>query len=153
MQKAIQLLAAVLLAGFVSVASAQLRPYQDYTISDAVSTVTTVRVHANMQDKYLEGLRDTWVASNEVAKRLGYIKDYAIYASDLPASGDFNLLLVVRYRNTADLAPSRERYEAFMREWGEANEEKNKKFSSTVYPNIRDITGDYLMREITVKPR
>ena len=153
MHKAIQFFAAILLAGSASVANAQLRPYQDYTISESVSTVTAVRVHANMQDHYLEGLRDTWITSNEVAKRLGYIKDYAIYASDLPNSGDFNMLLVITYEDVGDLAPSQERYEAFMREWGEANQEKNEKISGTVYPNIRDITGDYLMRQITVKPR
>lgn len=148
-----RLLAAIALTGLSAPAMAQLNPYEDYTVSDTVSLVTTVRVHPNMMDRYLEGIRDTWVASNEVAQRLGQIQSYAIFVSDLPNSGDFNLLLVTRFANTADLAPNRERYEAFMREWGAANEEASEEISTTVYPNVRDITGDYLLRELTMTPR
>lgn len=148
-----KLLAAVALTSLSAPAMAQLTPYEDYTVSDTVSIVTTIRVHPNMMDHYLEGIRDTWVASNDVAQRLGHIQSYAIFISDLPNSGDFNLLLVTRFANTADLAPNRERYEAFMREWGTANEEASEEISTTVYPNIRDITGDYLFREVTMTPR
>lgn len=130
---------------------ARLTPYEDYTLSDTVSLVSAIRVKPNMMDHYLEGIRDTWVASNEVAKRLGHIQDYEIYISDLPNSGDFNLLLVTIFANTNDLAPNQERYQTFMREWGAANEEQSEELSSTVYPDIREITGDYQMRRLTIK--
>ena len=132
---------------------AQLEPYTDYNVSDAVSSVTTVKVDANMMDNYLEGLRDTWVASNEVALKLGQIESYAIYASDLPASGDFNLLLVVRFADTEDLAPNKARYDAFMKAWGDANQKQSRQISATVYPNIRKITGEYLLRELKLPPK
>ena len=67
-----------------------------------------------MDDAYLEGIKQTWAASNDVAKELGQIEEYWIYRSDLPQSGDFNLLLVIKYANTADLAPNKERYDAFI---------------------------------------
>ncbi len=131
-------------------AFADLQPWTDYTVSDAVWSVTTIKVHANMGDAYLEGLKKTWVASSEVAKKLGQIEDYHIYRSDLPESGDFNLLLVVKFKNTDQLAPSKARYEAFMKEWGA---ERNKETTATaqhMYPAMRDITGEYNMREITL---
>ena len=130
-------------------AFADLEPFKDYSISDAVYSVTTIKVHSNMEDAYLEGLKQTWVASNEVAKKLGQIEDYHIYRSDLPDSGNFNLMLVVKFKNNEMLPPNKARYEAFMKEWGE---ERNKKTTDTAqhaYPAMRDITGEYNVREIT----
>jgi hypothetical protein len=133
-----------------SVAFADLEPWKDYSVSDAIWQVTTIKVHANMDDAYLEGLQKTWVASNEVAKSLGQIEEYHIYRSDLPASGDFNLLLVVKYKNTDALAPSKARYDAFMKKWGEERNKKTTEIAQKEYPAMRDITGDYLVREITL---
>jgi hypothetical protein len=61
-----------------------------------------------------------------------------------------NLLLVVKFKNNEALAPNKARYEAFMKEWGA---ERNKKTTETAqkdYPGMRDITGEYNMREITL---
>jgi len=93
---------------------ADLEPWTDYEASDAVWLVTTVKVDTNMGDAYLEGIKQTWAASNEVAKELGQIEEYSIFRSDLENSGSFNLLLVIKFANTADLAPNKERYEAFI---------------------------------------
>ena len=133
-------------------AAAQLKPYTDYTVSDSVSSVTTVKVKENMVEDYLQGIRNTWVASNEVAKRLGQMHSYNVYVSDLPNSGDFNVMLVATFANTADLAPNKGRYEAFMKAWGTQNETMNRQTTTTVYPNLRTITGEYLMREVTFLP-
>jgi hypothetical protein len=134
-----------------TVAFADLEPWKDYTVSDSVWAVTTIKVYSNMEDAYLEGLKKTWVASSEIAKKLGQIEDYHIYRSDLPESGSFNLLLIVKFKNNDAMAPNKARYEAFMKEWGE---ERNKKTTDTAqheYPKLREITGEYNMREITLK--
>ena len=96
-------------------AAAQLKPYQDYTVSDSVSNVSTIKVKENMVEDYLQGIRNTWVASNAVAKQLGQMQDYKVYVSDLPNSGEFNVMLVATFANTSDLAPNRARYDAFMK--------------------------------------
>ncbi len=144
------LAAATMLASAVP-AHAQLEIYDDYDVSDAVWSISTVKVDANMGDYYLEGLRSTWIASNEVAKKLGQIEDYAIYGSDFPQSGDFNMMLVVQFANTADLAPNKAKYDAFMKTWGETKVKESRQISKDLYPKIRTITGDYLMRKIDVK--
>ena len=82
-----KVLGAVALTFVFSTASADLTPWEDYEESEAVWTVTTIKVAANMGDAYLEGLKNTWVAGNEVALKLGQIEDYKIYRSDLPESG------------------------------------------------------------------
>jgi hypothetical protein len=101
-------------------AFADLEPYKDYDVSDAVWSVTTVKVDPNMGDAYLEGIAQTWAASNKVAQELGQIESWSIFRSNLPESGHFNLLLVVKFANTSDLAPNKERYDAFMKAFGEA---------------------------------
>lgn len=136
---------------FASSAAADLTPWEDYEVSDAVWSVSTIKVHPNMDDAYLEGIKKTWVASNEVAKKLGQIEDYSIYRSDLPQSGDFNLLLVVKFANTADLAPNKARYETFMKEWGEAQAQETSDYAQQNYPAMREITGQYYLRKIEIK--
>jgi len=138
------------LTAFASVATADLEPWTDYDISSGVSNVTTVKVDSNMVDKYLEGLKATWAPANDVAVELGQIEGYNIYVSQLANSGDFNVILVVRMKDSADMQPNQDEYNAFMKKWGEAAQEQSDKIVMT-YPDIRTITGEYLMREITFK--
>ena len=138
------------LTGFASIASADLDPWTDYDISSGLSNVTTVKVDSNMIDKYLEGLKATWAPSNDVAVELGQIEGYNIYVSALANSGDFNVILVVRMKDAADMQPNQADYEAFMENWSEENQKLSDKIVVT-YPDIRKITGEYLMREITFK--
>lgn len=143
---------AALVFGLTSFAArADLEPWKDYDISDAVWSVTTVRVASNMGDAYLEGLRDTWVSGNEVSKKLGQIEDYWIYASDLPESGDFNMILVVKFKDTDALAPNKARYDAFMKAYTKEKSDKMTAKAQKDYPAMRELTGNYLMREIKLK--
>jgi len=132
-------------------AFADLEPYKDYEVSDAVWSITTVRVDANMDDAYLEGIKNTWATGNKVAQELGQIESWSIFRSDLPQSGDFNLLLVVKFANTSDLAPNKERYDAFMKKFGEDRSKETTEYAQKNYPAMRELTGQYLMREITLK--
>jgi hypothetical protein len=144
------LLVGLVLTGFASTASADLDPWTDYDISSSVSNVTTVKVDSNMIGKYLEGLKTTWAPSNDVAVELGQIEGYNIYVSQLANSGDFNVILVVRMKDAADMQPNQADYEAFMKNWSEENQKLSDKIVVT-YPDIREITGEYLVREITFK--
>ena len=145
-----QLVAGVLLAGFASIAAADLEAYKDYDISVGVSNVTTVKVDSNMIDKYLEGLSKTWVTGNEAAKALGQIESYSIFVSELPNGGEFNVVLVTNFKDSSALQPNQEAFEAFKAACGWDNHAVNDEIVPT-YKNIRTITGEYLMREITIK--
>ncbi len=144
------LLTAVVLAGISNIAAADLEPWTDYDIGSGVSNVTTVKVDSNMIDKYLEGLSKTWAASNDVAIELGQIEGYSIYVSDLPNSGDFNVVLVTRFKDSSSMQPAKDNFDAFMKAWGDENQAVNDEIVPT-YPGIRTITGEYLLREITLK--
>lgn len=141
----------ILLTGIFSTSAfAQLDPWEDYEVSNELWNITTVKVDPNMGDDYLEGLRDTWVAANRVAKELGQIEDFAIYRSELPESGAFNLFLVVKYANSSKLDPNRQEYDKFMKAWGEANQDKTREITKN-YPAMRQIVGEYMVRKIDIK--
>src|SRR6056297_3846097 len=136
---------------FSATAFADLDPWEDYDVSDAVWSISTIKVDSNMGDAYLEGIRDTWVKGNEVSKKLGHIEDYAIYRSELPESGAFNLLLVVKFADDSFLAPNKARYDEFMAEWGRENADAATAQAQKDYPGMRTIVGEYRLREITLK--
>lgn len=142
--------AGLLLAGIASVAMADLEPWKDYELSEGVTNVTTVKVDSNMIDKYLEGLSKTWAPAQNVAKELGHIKSYWIHVSELPNSGDFNVVLGVDFANSAALQPDKAKYDAFMKKWGEENQKRSDEIVMT-YPGIREIVGEYNMRSVTFK--
>ena len=144
------MLAAATLTAFASSASADLEAWVDYDIGSTLSNVTTVKVDSNRIDTYLEGLKATWAPANDVAIELGQIESYSIYVSQLAASGDFNVILVVRMADAADMQPNQADYDAFMKKWGEENQKRSDEIVVT-YPDIRTITGEYLIREITFK--
>lgn len=148
--KLFRLVAGVLLAGSMSIAAADLEPWTDYDLSEGVSNVTTVKVDSNRIDTYLEGLSKTWAPANEVAMKLGQIESYSIYVSELPNGGDFNVVLVVNMKDASALQPTKERYDAFMKAWGEENQAVNEEIVPT-YPGIRTIVGEYLVREVKFK--
>lgn len=129
-------------------AFAQLEVYEDYDVNEATSIVTTVKVDSNMIDYYLEGLKTSWAPSNDIAIELGQMESYSIFVSALPNSGQFNTVLVTNFKSTADLAPSRANNDAFMAAWSKEAEKTSRKISKG-YPDIRTITGSYMMNEIT----
>jgi len=148
--KIYKMISALVLVAFAGTATADLEQWKDYTLSESVSNVTTIKVDSNRIDTYLEGLRTTWAPTNGIAKELGHIVSYNIYVSELPNSGDFNVILVTTSENAAALQPSKERYDAFMQKWSEESRKKSEQVVKT-YPDIRTITGEYLVREVTFK--
>ena len=151
MSTALLFILLIVFALFANPASAQLQPWEDYETSDSVWIVTHVDLDPGSFGIYLEGLKSTWIAANEVAKELGQIKDYGIYANQFGSADDFDLLLVVELEGTDDLAPSRERYEKFLEAYGQANIDKGNQTVLELYNKIRRIQGNYLLREITIK--
>lgn len=141
----------ILGVAIASSAAAQLKVWEDYEVSDAVWSLTMVKLDPGTQDIYLEGLKSTWVAANEVAKSLGHVEYYSIHANQAAAPGAFDLLLVIKFPSTEMMAPSRERYNAFMEAWGKENQDASNKKVLELYNEIREIQGEYMTREITIK--
>ena len=98
-------------------------------------------------DTYLEGLRDTWVRANEIAKELGQIQSYGIYVVPY-GSNEVNLVLRITYPNMATLDADKAEYDKFLAAWGKENMDSSNKTVLELYNKIRKIKGTYLLREL-----
>jgi hypothetical protein len=146
-------LAALLFAPPVLAQPASLTYGEDYTLSEEVHSVVTVKVAANRVEHYLAGLSTGWTRGRELAMEMGMLKDYKIYVSELENSGDFNVMLVQIYENAAQrsMLEDPDRMAAF-RERMEAIQSEAESFEqSEGYSQIREINGDYLMREVEME--
>ena len=149
MKKVMVFIASILLS-CSAVSKDRLEVFKDYDLGTDIFSITTVKIDPNMEDIYLAGLSQSWVKAVKIQKELGYIKDWSIYASDLPQSGQFNMVLMVVFEQANDMEPNKKRYDAFMKKWGEANQKKSQQISAK-YPEVRTLTGEYRMREIIMK--
>ncbi|WP_448552526.1 hypothetical protein [Thalassotalea montiporae] len=149
MKKVMVFIASILLS-CSAVSKERLKVFTDYDLGTDIFSITTVKIDPNMEDIYLAGLSQSWVKAVKIQKELGYIKDWRIYASDLPQSGHFNMVLMVVFEQANDMEPNKKRYDAFMKKWGEANQKKSQQISAK-YPEVRTLTGEYRMREIIMK--
>ncbi|WP_338466129.1 hypothetical protein RXV95_11160 [Novosphingobium sp. ZN18A2] len=142
--------AAVSAAAVSAPASAKMEFYKDYEPGQEVVEMTTVQVDDGQFETYLEGLKTTWIDSNEVAKKLGYIKDYHIYWNTAPTAGTFDLVLEIVYPSVDTWAGSKAQYMKFLDAYGKANIDQGDATVRNLYNKIRHIKGTYVMREVIV---
>lgn len=113
--------------------------------------VTTVRMDANMEEEYLKRLSKTWNQSMKLAKKEGLIVSYKILNGAAANQQDYNLLLMVEFKNMATLDPD----PATDAKWKAISDqiEANPEFKDIVkhYGQIRQLFGSKLMREIYLK--
>ena len=148
--KIVNIFVLMLLVSLNVVAQDRLEIFKDYDLGKEVLSVTTVKVDPNMEDVYLAGLTKSWIKAVKIQKDLGHIKDWSIWASELPQSGDFNLVLTVTFESSQDLEPNKAKYDKFMKIWGEENQKISEE-TSAKYPEVRELTGEYRLRKIIFK--
>jgi len=147
----ISLTIAALAALLLSTGSwADFEEFKDYELNEEVVSMTTIKVKAGKGEDYLEGLVQTWVASNQIAKDLGKIRDFSIYVSRLPESGDFNVVLLITLAGMGDWVWTKEENAAMRKTWGE-RQRKQSRETAKAYPELREITGEYMLSRVELK--
>ena len=111
--------------------------------------ITMVKTKPGMGDDYLKSLAKTFKAANDEAKKQGIITDYKILSGDAATTQDFDLLLMVEYPNMAAMDGLREKTEPIVDKILGTEDQQRQVAVKRV--EIRDIMGDKLMREITLK--
>src|SRR5437588_1024928 len=147
-------------AGAVSVCSAQspasaavttASPTQStapYT-EGGVWQITMVKTRPGMSDDYLKALAKIFKSTNDEAKRQGIITDYKILAGDAATQQDYDILLMIEYPNTAALDGLREKTDPIAAKAIGTEDQQRQLVVKRL--EIREIRGDKLMREITLK--
>jgi hypothetical protein len=137
---------AALLTVWAGLCSAQSdAPYTE----GPVWQITMVKTKPGMSDEYLKGIAKTFKGSLDEAKKQNLIVDYKILIGDAATPQDFDILLMVESQNMAALDNAREKFDPIDRKI--SGEPAAQRANATKRLEIRDIMGDKLMREITLK--
>jgi hypothetical protein len=120
-------------------------PYVEGPVWD----ITLIRTKAGMSDDYVKNLAGAYKATSEEAKKQGIIVDYKILLGDAANRDDFDIMLMVEYKNMAALDGLREKTDPIARKL--IGSEDVMKQAASKRTEIRDILGTKTMREITLK--
>lgn len=126
-------------------AAGSTAPYTEGTVWE----ITMVRTKAGMSDDYLKNLAQAYKSTSDEAKKQGIIMDYKILLGDAANADDFDILLMVQYKNMAALDGLREKTDPIATKLI-GGEEKLRE-GSIKRMEIRDILGSKTMREVTLK--
>jgi hypothetical protein len=147
MNRSLILVAGVVFStAFAGLCSAQSdAPYTE----GSVWNITMVRAKYGMGDEYLKGLAKTFKGTLDEAKKQNLILDYKILLGDAATPQDFDILLMVESKNMAAFDNAREKFDPIARKIEGTPDQQ--RATAVKRLDIREILGNKLMREITLK--
>jgi hypothetical protein len=154
---------AALSLGFAGLCSAQTSPSSKTSATTTTTTagstapytegtvweMTMVKTKPGMSDDYLKNLAKAYRATSDEAKKQGIIMDYKILIGDGANRDDFDILLMVQYKNMAALDELREKTDPIAAKL--IGGEDQIRQGAVKRMEIREILGTKTMREITLK--
>ena len=120
-------------------------PYTD----GPVWTITMVKTKPGMADDYLKNLAQIYKATNDEAKKQGIIMDYKILLGNDSTPQDFDILLMQEFKNMAAFDGLRDKTDPIARKL--IGSEDVQRQGAVKRMELREIMGNKLMREITLK--
>jgi len=120
-------------------------PYTEGT----VWAITMVKTKAGMSDDYIKGLAKTYKAAMEEEKKANLVVSYKILMGESSNEADFNMLLMVEYKNMAAFDGLREKMEPIAQKI--LGGEDDRRQAAVKRSEVREILGNKVMREITLK--
>jgi hypothetical protein len=120
-------------------------PYTEGTVTQ----VTFVRTKAGMTDDYLKNLAKNYRMVMDEAKKANTIVGYSIFPGDPATEDDFDVMLMVEYKNMAALDSLRDKMDPI--ELRVAGGEDQARQGSMKRAEIREILGTKTLREVTLK--
>jgi len=139
------LLAAALLLTAALPAPAQDKPYKDGT----VWSVSFIKVKPGMFDVYMRDLATARKKLMDEAKKQGLIVSERMLAGNSMGQGDWDLMLMVEYKNWAAFDGLSDKFDAIALK-AVGTEEKQVQLM-TKRTEVREIVGEKVFQEITFK--
>ena len=112
-------------------------------------TVAFVQVKNGMGVDYINSLKTTWRAVQEEGIKQGIILSYKILEGNASNPDDWQIMLMVEYKNLASMEGNDDKWEAIQKKVV-GNEEDQKKLRE-LRVNMRTMYGTKLMREVVYK--
>lgn len=121
---------------------AQEKVYKD----GPVWIVSFIKTNTGMTDQYIKDLKNTWKAVNDEALKEGLILSYKILSGVNSNPQDFDMMLLVEYKNLASLEGADDKWDGIMQKLIGNDEAMAKLMATRV--NTRTIFGEKVFREI-----
>ena len=140
------LLLLTLLVAAASLAHAQGdAPYNEGSVWD----ITTVKTKTGLQDDYLKQLKTIFIGELDEAKKQGFVLSYKILIGQAAMAGDYDVMLLIEYKNFAANDGMRAKFDAIDRKvLGTAEQQRD---ATVKRLEIREILGEKQMQEVTLK--
>ena len=132
-------------AGYSGAQSSSGAPYTEGPVWD----ITMVKTKPGMGDDYLKGLGQTLKGAMEEQKKQSIIMDYKVLLGDASGRDDFNILIMVEYKNMAAFDGLREKTDPIMAKV--IGNQDTQRQMSVKRLDIREILGTKTMREVTLQ--
>ena len=142
----------ILLTLFVAITTLIAQPRETWNVGESVYVISTIDLEPNVDAKYLNQMKRTWGNNMDVFVAEGLVEEYHIFQSVNQYDGDFDLLLMVKYKNLAMFDSNKKNN----KRWDDAQAKARKKLSqekveqiTATFPKMRTILDQKMMREIT----
>jgi len=132
-------------AATTTTATSIMAPYTEGPVWE----LTMVRTKPGMDDDYLKNLAQAYKSTSEEAKKQGIIMDYKIMLGDAANKDDYNILLMVEYKNMAAFDGLRQKTDPIAQKMIGGEEQLRQ--GSVKRGELREILGSKTMREVTLK--
>jgi len=120
-------------------------PYNEGAVWD----ITMVKTKPGLGDDYLKSIAQTFKGVMEEQKKQGIIMDYKVLLGDSADRNDFNILLMVEYKNMAAFDGLREKTDPIMSKVMGGEDAQRQLAVKRL--DVREILGSKTMREVTLK--
>ena len=137
--------AALAVVGAVLVRAQSDAPYTE----GPVWGITMVKTKPGMSDDHLKTLAKIYKSTNDEMKKQGLIMDYKVLLGNDANPQDFDILLMVEYKNMAAFDGLREKADPIADKI--LGNEDAQRQGAIKRMEIREIMGNKLMREVTLK--
>ena len=142
----------LLIISLVAITALIAQPRETWNVGESVYVISTIDLEPNGDAQYLNQMRKTWGNNMEVFVEEGIVEEYHIFQSVNQYDGDFDLLLMVKYKNLAILDSNKKNNkrwdDAFAKARKKLSQDKTDQITAT-FPKMRTILDQKMMREIT----
>jgi len=128
-----------------STSSAMGAPYTERTVWE----LTMVKTKPGLGDDYLKSIAQTFKGVMEEQKKQGIVMDYKVLLGDSADRNDFNILLMVEYKNMAAFDGLREKTDPIASKL--MGSEDARRQLAVKRLDVREILGSKMMREVMLK--
>jgi len=142
----------LLIISLVAITAMFAQPRETWNVGESVYVVSTIDLEPNVDAQYLNQMKRTWGNNMDVFVAEGLVEEYHIFQSVNQYDGDFDLLLMIKYKNLATFDSNKKNN----KRWDAAQEKARKKLSqqqsneiTATFPKMRTILDSKMMREIT----